>query len=217
MHIERFTFNPFSENTYVISDESGECLIIDPGMSDEDEDEELLTYIRSNQLTPVALLNTHCHLDHILGNGTIKAKFGIPFMAHRNELAMLERAPAASLMWDVPYRMSPVPDKYIDEPDSVFLGEHELKILFVPGHAPGHLAFVSHTEKWIIGGDVLFQGSVGRVDLPGSNGKELVSSIQNKLYTLPDDYVVFPGHGGTTTIGSEKKHNVFIRPDYSAF
>jgi len=217
MELYKFTFNPFSENTYVLAAANGDCLVVDPGMMDETEDNVLFEFISSNKLKPIAVLNTHCHIDHILGNASTCERYGIQLSAHRNELAMLERAPSASMMWGIPYRLSPQPQKFLDEGDRVIIDQDELEVLFTPGHAPGHIVFVSHAKKWIIGGDVLFKGSVGRVDLPGSNAKDLERSILNKLYTLPDDYVVFSGHGEETTIGGEKLHNAFVRPGYSGF
>jgi hydroxyacylglutathione hydrolase len=215
MRIARFTFNPFSENTYLLYDESMECVIIDPGMTDEDEDSILFGFIRDEKLRPVKVLNTHCHIDHILGNASSCNTFDIKLYAHEKELQMLERAGAASLMWNVPYRESPLPHHYIQEGEQIHFGNTVLDVLFTPGHAPGHVVFVQHQEKVILGGDVLFKGSVGRVDLPGCNATDLVSSIQHKLYTLAHDYVVYPGHGPETTIGDEKKHNAFVRSDWS--
>ena len=217
MKLYKFTFNPFSENTYLVAADSGQCLIVDPGMMDESEDAVLFDFISANNLIPTHVLNTHCHLDHILGNASACTRFNIEFSAHKNELVMLDRAPSASMMWGVPYRLSPQPHKFLAEGDRIAIGDNELEVLFTPGHAPGHVVFVSHSEKWVIGGDVLFEGSVGRVDLPGCNAKDLENSILQKLYTLPDEYTVFPGHGEETTIGREKVHNAFIRIGYSAF
>jgi hydroxyacylglutathione hydrolase len=215
MRIAQFTFNVFSENTYVLFDETKECVIIDPGMTDEDEDSILFDFIKDEQLTPVKVLNTHCHIDHILGNSSSCAKYGIELYAHKLELETLARGPVASLMWGVAYRESPAAHHFLEEGDKVTFGNTELDVLFLPGHAPGHIAFIHHEEKIIIGGDVLFKGSVGRVDLPGCDSAALVNSIQQKLYKLSDDYVVYPGHGSETTIGFEKENNSFVRIDWS--
>lgn len=215
MQVAQFTFNSFSENTFVLWDETKECLIVDPGMMDESEDVMLFDFIRDEGLKPVLLLNTHCHIDHILGNSATIDKYKIELLAHKNEVTMIERAPSASMMWGIPYRESPLPNRFIDEGDTIRFGNTVLQIIFVPGHSPGHLAFINHEEKLIIGGDVLFNGSVGRVDLPGCNATDLVKSIQEKLYSMPDDYVVYPGHGPETTIGAEKQNNMFVRPDWS--
>jgi hydroxyacylglutathione hydrolase len=210
MKITTFTFNPFSENTYLLEDESGDCCIVDPGMVDEAEDDLLFQYISKNGLNVKLLLNTHCHIDHILGNSSVKTAYNVGLWASKKELPVLEMAPAASMMWDVPYRISPQPERFIDESDTIEFGSSRLEILFVPGHSPGHLAFLSHEDKAIIGGDVLFKRSIGRTDLPGCNAAHLTASILNKFYTLPNDYVVYPGHGDPTTIGEEKVHNPYV-------
>jgi hydroxyacylglutathione hydrolase len=215
MHIAQFTFNPFSENTYLLYDETKECVIVDPGMTDEDEDSILFDFIRDENLNPVMVLNTHCHIDHILGNSSSCLRYNIPLYAHEKDLPTLERGGAASLMWNIPYRLSPQPDHFLNEDVDIKFGNTVLSVLFTPGHAPGHVVFIHHVDKVIIGGDVLFRGSVGRVDLPGCNAADLTHSIQQKLYTLPDDYVVYPGHGPETTIGEEKQNNMFVRADWS--
>jgi glyoxylase-like metal-dependent hydrolase (beta-lactamase superfamily II) len=215
MKVASFTFNPFSENTYVLSDPTGECVIIDPGMTDEEEDEVLFDYIKSSGLTPVKVLNTHCHIDHILGNRSVCERFGLQLYAHPLEKSNILRAPAASLMWGVSYRETPPAHRIIDEGDSIEFGQTRLEVRFTPGHAPGHVVFIEHQSGNVIAGDVLFRGSVGRVDLPGCNADDLVNSIRTKLYTLPGHYVVHPGHGPATTIDHEKKHNAFVREDWS--
>lgn len=215
MHIAKFTFNPFSENTYVLFDETKECIIVDPGMTDDDEDQILFDFIREKGLKPKRVLNTHCHIDHILGNSITCETYQIELVAHKLEIETLKRGPISSAMFGINYRESPNPHSFIDEGEEILFGNTVLDILFVPGHAPGHVAFVHHADKVIIGGDVLFRGSVGRVDLPGCNPKDLVNSIQKKLYLLPDDYEVFSGHGPETTIGEEKRNNIFVRDDWS--
>ncbi|MFN0032772.1 MAG: MBL fold metallo-hydrolase [Flavobacteriales bacterium] len=214
MHLTQFTFNPFQENTYIVYDDTQEAIIIDPGMMDEDEDAQLFEYIAEKNLKPAMVVNTHCHLDHILGNASACARFSIPLLAHRLELPMLDRASSASLMWNVPYRLSPAPSRFLDEGDEVTFGHTRFRLLLVPGHAPGHIALVCDDEKLVIAGDVLFRESVGRVDLPMCNAQDLVYSIQQKMYALPDDYTVHSGHGPETTIGHEKEHNAFVRIDW---
>jgi hydroxyacylglutathione hydrolase len=215
LRIAQFTFNAFSENTYVISDETGASIIIDPGMTDPTEDAILFEYVADEKLSPQLILNTHCHLDHILGNSAAANQYGISMQCHAGEIPVIERASATSLMFGIPYRLSVMPAKTLTEGDRITIGEIEFDTLFVPGHAPGHLAFVCHAERVVFSGDVLFKGSVGRVDLPGCNAADLVHSIQNKMYLLPDDYVVYSGHGPHTTIGEEKTGNFFVRPDWS--
>ena len=215
MRIAQFTFNPFSENTYVIADDNGQAIIIDPGMTDAGEDSILFEYIAEQQMQPKLILNTHCHLDHILGNSAVAERYSIELWCHERELPVIERAASTSLMFGIPYRPTVMPARTIDEGETIVIGDIHLSTLFVPGHAPGHLAFVCAEERVVFSGDVLFQGSVGRVDLPGCNASDLVESIQQKMYKLPDDYVVYSGHGPETTIGAEKENNYFVRPDWS--
>jgi glyoxylase-like metal-dependent hydrolase (beta-lactamase superfamily II) len=215
MKVACFTFNAFSENTYVLSDDTGECVVIDPGMTDEDEDKILFDYLNTEGLHPVKLLNTHCHIDHILGNRSVCEKYGIGLYAHPLENSTIARAPVASLMWGIPYRETPNPHFAIDEGDIMEFGNTKLEVRYTPGHAPGHVVFVEHSTGSVLAGDVLFRGSVGRVDLPGCNAADLVESIRTKLYTLPEHYVVYPGHGPDTTIGIEKQYNAFVRENWS--
>lgn len=215
MQVAQFTFNPFSENTFILWDDSGECIIIDPGMMGVQEDMILFDFLADEGLRPVRIINTHCHIDHIMGNAAVKEKYGVEIWAHKNEILNLERASSAAQMWNLDYRESPIPDKFIDEGDEVSFGDTSLNVIFVPGHSPGHIALIHHEEKLVIGGDVLFNGSVGRVDLPGANAADLVKSIQQRFYALPNDYAVYPGHGPETTIAHEKENNVFVRPSWS--
>jgi glyoxylase-like metal-dependent hydrolase (beta-lactamase superfamily II) len=213
--IAQFTFNAFSENTYIIADSKGNAIIIDPGMTDVSEDSILFDYIEEEKLAPQLILNTHCHLDHILGNTAVAERYNIAMRCHALELPVIERAASTSLMFGIPYRPTVMPAQTIEENEVISVGDISFNVLFVPGHAPGHLAFVCHEEKVVFSGDVLFKGSVGRVDLPGCNAADLVRSIQTKMYALPDDYVVYSGHGPQTTIGDEKQENFFVRPDWA--
>lgn len=215
MNVAQFTFNPFSENTFVLWDETRECIIVDPGMADESEDIMLFDFIRDEALRPKLVVNTHCHIDHILGNNACMSAYNIGLAAHKNEVEVIQFAGSSAKLWGISYRETPLPTQFVNEGDKIVFGNTSLDILFVPGHSPGHIALIHHNEKLIIGGDVLFNGSVGRVDLPGSNSADLVKSIQEKFYILPDDYAVYPGHGPETTIGKEKEDNMFVRPDWS--
>ncbi len=210
MKLHLFTFNAFQENSYVLVNENKEAIFIDPGMMDQEEENVMLNFISKNDLTPLFILNTHCHIDHILGVKFLVEKFQIPFYAHQHETVMIERSASVSLMYGIPYSGCPLPDRFIDESDSFEFGKDKIELLYVPGHSPGHLALVIHSQRMVIGGDVLFKGSVGRVDLPGCNAQDLISSIQGKIYKLPNDYSVFPGHGEATTIGYEKENNYFV-------
>lgn len=211
MELHAFAFNPFQENTYIVADVSGLCFILDPGMVDEEEDEELFSFIDKKGYRPVMIINTHCHLDHILGNRSCAERYGLPLIASRGELPILERAASASLMWGVPYRESPLPAQFIAEGDLLPLGAMQWTVLDVPGHSPGHIALVHHGTGTILSGDVLFKGSIGRTDLPMCDHAQLLRSIGEKMYTLPDHYMVYSGHGPATTIGVEKRINPFVR------
>ncbi|MBS1765372.1 MAG: MBL fold metallo-hydrolase [Bacteroidetes bacterium] len=210
MQIQKFTFNPFDENTYVVYDNTNECIIIDPGCYMPEEKEALLSFIKDQQLKPVMLVNTHCHVDHIFGNKLIYDTFGLKPVFHRNELVLLEAAGEYSKQWGIFPEPSPTAEKYIDEGDIISFGNTSFELLFTPGHSPGSLCLYHAAEKIIISGDVLFQMSIGRYDLPGGNEQTLLESIRTKLLVLPADVKVMPGHGPTTTIGFEKMYNPFL-------
>ncbi len=209
--IAAFTFNAFEENTYLVYNEKGECLIIDPGCSNSAEEEVLERYISENNLHPSRLINTHCHIDHILGNAFVSKKWGLLPEAHPKEGPVLASGVALARAYGIPYEPSPSIDGYLKEGDQITLGDTSLEVIFLPGHSPGHIALYHRDEGWIISGDVLFKGSIGRYDLPGSNFHDLRHSIMDKLMLLPNDVKVYPGHGPATTIGEERKGNPFIQ------
>jgi hydroxyacylglutathione hydrolase len=207
--IETFTFNPFQENTYVLHDETGECVIIDPGCYEREEQLELSSFIESKKLKVVELLNTHCHIDHVLGNYFVKEKYKVKLAVHKIDEATLKAVKSYSSNYGfVNYTEASV-DRYIDEGDQIKFGNSVLDILFVPGHAPGHVAFYNIKENICIGGDVLFAGSIGRTDLPGGNFDTLIRSIQDKIFSLGEAMVVYPGHGPETTVGREMRTNPY--------
>lgn len=209
--IQKFTFSPFSENTYVLLNEEKQAIIIDPGCFEAWEEEELQNFIENSQLNVSRLLNTHAHIDHVFGNKFCADKWKLKLELHEKDIPTLKRMPAAAELWGIKgYKESPMPELFLTEGQKIILGKDELEIVFVPGHAPGHVAFISHAQKFVIGGDVLFEGSIGRTDLPGGSLEILMQSIKNKFLILPDDYVVYSGHGGETTIGRERKTNPFI-------
>lgn len=209
--VQSFTFNPVQENTYVVYNDKKECCIIDPGCYFASEEQELKSYIVNNGLQPVYLLNTHCHLDHIFGNRFVSKTFGLELYMHRLDKPVLEYGPVSGQMWQLPFDNYDGPLHFLEEGDVVKLGEDELRILFTPGHSPGSISFYNQPEKFIISGDVLFQGSIGRTDLPGGDFETLEESIKRKMYTLPADVIVYSGHGPSTTIGDEMKTNPFVR------
>ncbi|MBV6484195.1 MAG: Hydroxyacylglutathione hydrolase GloC [Flavobacteriales bacterium] len=208
--IHTFAYNGFQENTYVLTDETNEAVIIDPGCYSVSEQTELFNFITKNNLTPVKLLNTHCHIDHILGNNFVCTKFNIELYIHQLDLPTLHATTEYGHLYGFTVDKSPEPAHFLNDGDVVKFGNSILEVLFTPGHAPGHVVFVNHEQQFVINGDVLFRGSIGRTDLPGGNHQTLINSIKNKLFSLSDDYVVHTGHGPTTTIGYEKKYNPFL-------
>mgnify|MGYP001214942688 FL=1 len=208
--IKKFTFNPFQENTYILFDETKECVVIDPGCYDKQEKTDLINFIEENELIPVQLLNTHCHIDHVLGNYMVSSNYQLKLAAHKLEVPVLEGSAYWGSQYGINGDLSPHIEIYLNEGDQIEFGNSKLEVIFVPGHSPGHIAFVNHDEKFIINGDVLFQGSYGRYDLPGGDLRTLAQSIQKKLFVLPDDYKVYAGHMGETTIGAEKKTNPIL-------
>ena len=209
--VQSFTFSPVQENTYVLYNEERLCCIIDPGCYFASEEAVLKNFIEEHGLKPVYLLNTHCHLDHIFGNKFVHRSFGLILHLHRLEKELLDLGPVQGQMWQLPFDNYDGQLNYIDEGDVIKIGEDELDILFTPGHSPGHICFYNKASKFLIGGDVLFDGSVGRTDLPGGDFATLEESILTKLYTLPEDVIVYPGHGGSTTIGDEMKTNPYVK------
>jgi glyoxylase-like metal-dependent hydrolase (beta-lactamase superfamily II) len=213
--IKYFTVNPLQENTYVLINDKKECIIIDPGFYYQNEREEFLQFIRENGLTVARLLNTHCHLDHIFANNLVVKTFGVGLEIHRKDQVVLDRSPQSGIMYNLPFEPSPMPKSYLEEGDKVVLGDDVLEVLLTPGHSPGSISFYCATQQFVIAGDVLFRQSVGRSDFPGGNFETLARSIREKLYNLPDEVVVYPGHGPSTTIGFEKVHNPFVPEDPS--
>jgi len=211
LHIQSFTFNPVQENTYVLYNEKGAACIIDPGCYFSGEEQALKGFVRDNNLTPVLLLNTHCHLDHIFGNRFVQRTWELTLHLHPLEKQVLDRGPASGQAWQLPFDNYDGELNYVEEGDTVLVGNEPLEVLFTPGHSPGSICFYSKAHKFLIGGDVLFSGSVGRTDLPGGDFKTLEQSIKTKLYTLPEDVVVYPGHGPSTAIGDEIKTNPFVK------
>ncbi len=210
MQIQSFTFNDFSENTYILYDETHECIIVDPGCCNLQEQETLSQFITDHELVPIHLVNTHCHIDHILGNKYCATQYGLTLIAHRGEQVVLAAGQQVSSMYQIYYDPSPEIEIFVEEGDSISFGNTLLDIILTPGHSPASICLYHPASKNIIAGDVLFQGSIGRSDLPGGNHETLLRSIQNKLFVLPDDVIVYPGHGPSTTIGVEKRTNPFF-------
>jgi hydroxyacylglutathione hydrolase len=209
INVKTFTFNALQENTYLLYDETKECVLIDPGCYDKEEEQELRDFIEENGLKPVKLLNTHCHVDHVLGNRFVKELYSLKLYTSKEEEAALRSVKLYAPLYGFTKYSETEVDEIIKEGDLITFGNSTLEILFVPGHSVGHLAFINKEQKICISGDVLFNQSVGRWDLPGGNQETLFNSILTKLYKLSDDIVVYPGHGPETTIGREKRTNPF--------
>ena len=210
IQIKSFTCNPYQENSYLLFDETLECVIIDPGMYSGDEQNALLKFIADKKLKPVLLLNTHCHIDHVLGNKFIYETYGLLPQFHQGEEIMLNSVIAYAPQMGIRYEVSPPAEVFLPESGSIEFGNSKLQIIFAPGHSPGHLCFYSPEDNFIIGGDVLFYQSIGRTDLPGGNHAQLIKNIKEKLFVLPEDCKVYSGHGPATSIGFEKQHNPFL-------
>lgn len=211
MQIRSFTFNPFSENTYVLYDETNECVVVDPGCAFADEEAELAQFIQSKNLIVKQILLTHAHVDHIFGCDFVHKTYRVGITMHPDDLFMLQRGPQMGMMYGVPVKQAPEPEAFLQEGESFRFGNTVLEVLHTPGHSPGSITFVHNGSKSILSGDVLFQGSIGRWDLPGGNQEILLENIRKKLFVLPDDFQVYSGHGSPTSIGVEKKFNPFFQ------
>ena len=212
IQIQKFTFNLFSENTFVLwDDKTKECAIVDPGCSDQQEENELESFVAENNLSVKYLINTHCHIDHILGCEFVKQKFNPIYYAPELDIPLIENSKMQADMVGIDFSISILPEKYLDENEDLKLGETALKFLFTPGHTPGEFCIFIPDIKTCITGDVLFFDSIGRTDLWGGNYETLMKSINDKLLTLPDETIIYPGHGDKSTIGREKQFNPFLQ------
>lgn len=209
-HVQVFEFNPFAENTYVVYDESGECIIFDPGCYTPEERNTLQSFMEEKQLRVVRLINTHCHLDHIFGNNFVHKTWSLLPELHRAEMPVLKQYPAICMYYGVPAESSPMPERFIEAGDTVAFGHTRLEVMLTPGHSPGSLSFYCREGGFVLSGDVLFMEGIGRTDLPGGNSDTLLESIRSQLFTLPGETLVYPGHGPTTTIRHEKEYNPFL-------
>jgi len=209
--VQSLLFSPVQENTYLVYNEKGETLIIDPGCYFPEERSVLKEKINTKGLKPRMLVNTHCHLDHVFGNKFVYETWGLELHFHAAEQKVFDYAPTAGDLWDLPFQNYSGPIHHIKEGTKINVGEDELEILFTPGHSPGSISFYSAVGGWVISGDVLFRESVGRTDLPGSDFLTLEKSIRTQLYTLPNATHVYSGHGMPTTIGYEKQNNPFVK------
>ena len=210
MHIKSFCFNPFSENTYILYNDELDAIVIDPGCSNSAEQTTLDTFIKDYGLNPKRLLLTHAHIDHILGLAFIYEHYGLLAEFHIGELPVMESADHVAKMYGIPYRKSKFSNSYLTDNQEITFGNAKLACILTPGHSPASLCFYNSEDNFIIAGDVLFEGSIGRTDLPGGNYDTLITSIKTRLYPLGNHVMVYPGHGGATTIGQEKLTNPFL-------
>ncbi len=208
--VKKFVFNDFQENTFVLHDESGEGLIIDPGCNDTEEREQLLSYFNDQGIRPLKIINTHAHIDHVLGVGYLASHFSIPFLIHRQDIPLIERSVEQAIMFGLDLQEAPVADAYVEDNDLISLGGSRLQVLHLPGHSPGGIGLYCEAQNFVIVGDVLFSGSIGRTDLPGGDYDTLISGIKTRLLCLNDDCLVYCGHGPETSIGEEKISNPFL-------
>lgn len=211
INIETFVFNPFQENTYILYDHTGECIIIDAGCQEQEEKDQLWDYIEEHGFKPVKLVNTHCHIDHILGVAFFSQKFDLPFYIHPREKSILSASMNQADLFGLSLELPPEPAGFLNDGDVLRFGESSLKLIHIPGHSPGGIVLYSPEQTFILSGDVLFRGSIGRTDLPGGDHDSLVNGIREKLLGLDPDTRVYPGHGPHTSIGEEMESNPFLR------
>lgn len=212
IHVHYFTFNPIQENTYIVYSDAKDAVIIDPGCYFREEKQELVDFINHHQLTIKALLNTHGHIDHVLGNAFVVDTYKVKYFLHKEDLMTLRAVSNyAHLYGFEAYETSPEPTDWLEDGQVLSFDNLTFKVIFGPGHAPGHVAFYNEENKILIGGDILFKGSFGRVDLPGGDLETLKSTIFNKIFTLPEETKVYAGHGEPTTIGVEKRTNYILQ------
>ena len=211
IHIKTFTFSPVQENTYILYNDKGHALIIDPGCYFSAEQETLKSFLTQKSLQPVQLLNTHCHLDHVFGNKWVFKEYGLELFLHPNEEIVLSVAPDSGIRFGLPFENYAGPLHFLQEDDLVHLDDDILKVIAAPGHSPGSICFYCEAQHFVIGGDVLFRESIGRTDLPGGDHATLLKNIREKLFVLPDETTVYPGHGMPTKIGYEKENNPYLQ------
>ena len=209
MTVKQCVFNALAENTYVVYDDSKECIIIDPGCYESNEEAQLMNFVEDHNLNVTSLINTHCHIDHVLGNNFIKNEYKVDLTIHKLDIGTLKANDVVAPIYGFQGYKSSEADAFVDEGEQVKFGNSVFDIIFVPGHAPGHIALVNEAEKICLSGDVLFQQSIGRTDLPGGDFDTLMESIKNKLFKLSDDVTIYCGHGPNTNIGYEKQYNPF--------
>lgn len=210
IQIKQFVFNLFQENTYVLYDETKECVVVDAGCYSSDEEEQISSFIQSNGLTPKYAVNTHGHVDHVLGNGFMKSKYGVEILGHPEDIPLVQHAVTQAMMFGLAVDEVPFFDVYANHGDTIRFGNSELQVIHTPGHSLGGICLYSKADNFVIAGDTLFKASIGRTDLPGGSFDQLIESITIKLLPLGDDVVVYSGHGDTSTLGWERRNNPYL-------
>lgn len=211
LKLESLVFNPFSENTFIIYDETKECVIVDPGCSNAAEEDRLFGFLDSHQLKPLMVINTHGHVDHVVGNNAVKRRYGIKVAAHIDMHHDFTQAKRQAVWLGMqPEGDIDLPDVDLQDDQEIKVGNGMLEVICTPGHAKGSISLYARAEGWVLTGDALFCRSIGRTDLPGGDFSTLRESIRTRLFTLPDETEVFPGHGESTTIDEEKNFNPFV-------
>lgn len=211
LNIKKFTFNPVEVNAFILWDKTRECVLIDPACYYPEEEQQLKQFIESNQLKPVRLLNTHGHFDHLMGNKFIKKTWGLKCEIHKDDNYLIEQAETLAKLFGIEMSAPPSYGEFFEDGEVISFGNSELKVIHVPGHSPGGVAFYSKAGNLLVSGDILFNNSIGRTDLPKGNFDLLISGIKEKLIVLDEKVKVYCGHGEETTIGNEKRNNPYLR------
>ncbi len=209
--LKTWVCNPFQENTFLAYDETGEALLIDAGNNSPAENERITSFISQNKLKPILLVSTHGHVDHVLGNRFLKTHYNLPYAAHAEDVGLIEGAASHALLFGFHAEDPPLPDRYLEDGEKIAFGHSSFIVIHLPGHSGGGIGLYSPEQSFVIVGDTLFEQSIGRTDLPGGDHEQLLESIHNRLLTLPDDTVVYPGHGPATTIGAERRNNPYLQ------
>ena len=212
MTLHHLAFNPYEVNTFIVAASDGQCAIVDPACCSPSEQATLKKFIADKGLRPVWLINTHGHFDHVIGNAFVCQTWSVKSAAHRNDLFLMENAYRQGEMFGFTVEQPPTPTVFLDEGDTVDFGDDvSLRVRHIPGHSPGSIVLYSSVQNWVIVGDVMFRGSIGRSDLPGGNHDLLIAGIEEKLMALPPNTTVYTGHGPDTSIGRERRHNPFLK------
>lgn len=211
MKIKKFTFNPVSVNAYLLWDETLEAVLIDPACFYPEEELELSRFVEKEGLKIVHILNTHGHFDHLMGNSFASVKWNLKIKIHTGDALMPGQARQHAVLFGITMKNPASETEPLQEGDLIRFGKSALRVIHVPGHSPGSVAFYDKEDKFLVVGDILFEGSVGRTDLPGGSHELLITGIKEKLLTLGEEVVVYPGHGGHTTIGWEKRTNPYLK------